>query len=114
MKTVGTSALVLPALSVLQRFRLPACDLFLVVVEGRLSVTDELGGATWHRPGDLVVCPRGRARTLGSDRDPVRVLAVAMPAGPEAALSLLLGEGEASGERLQRAADAGIEVLLDT
>jgi quercetin dioxygenase-like cupin family protein len=113
MNAAGSTVLTLPAQTVLRRFRLPGADLFLVVVEGCLRVTDDLGTASSYGPGALVVCPRGRARTLMAVGEPVRLLVVAMPSGPEQSLLLLLGGGAARGEQLQRVADAGIEVLLD-
>jgi len=100
---------VLPGGTPLRRFRVRAADLFLVVLEGELSVA-----AVARRAGDLVVCRAGEPVAVVVGPGPARVLAVALPGGPEAVLGALAASPPiADAHLLPLAADLGVDLLLD-
>jgi hypothetical protein len=83
-----------------------------VALAGRVTVLLD-GGATELTEGDAALCPAGRAWAVRAAA-PARVMALGVPAGPEAVLSTLAGPaGWSDAALVALAADAGVELLLD-
>ncbi len=84
-------------------------DLVLVVLAGRLTVAARPAG-----PGEVAVCPRGRPWAIRSAAEDVRLLALAVPPGPEAVLRALTATPPLDDATLLAlAVDGGVELLLD-
>ncbi|MFC4694864.1 hypothetical protein [Geodermatophilus arenarius] len=89
-------------------------DVVLVVTAGRPLVAVGSAPARPRPPGSAVVCPRGVPWSVGGGDAAARVVVVAVPAGPQAALATLLGPPPLDGAALvAAAADGGLEVVLE-
>jgi hypothetical protein len=105
---------VLPAGTALRRFRVRAADLFLVVLDGELSVAVAARAPRLLRPGDLAVCRAGEPVAVAAGLRTAKALAVALPGGPEAILGALAASPPmADAHLLPLAADLGVDLLLD-
>jgi hypothetical protein len=110
----AAAVVVLAAGTVLRRFRVRAADLFLVVLDGEPSVAVAGRVALVLRPGDLAVCRAGEPVAVVAGPGTARVLAVALPGGPEAILGALAASPPPAGAHLlPLAADLGVDLLLD-
>jgi hypothetical protein len=110
----AAAVVMLPAWAVLRRFRVRAADLFLVVLDGAPSVAVAARAPRPLRAGDLAVCRAGEAVAVVAGPAPARVLAVALPGGPEAILGALAASPPIRDTHLlPLAADVGVELLLD-
>src|SRR5690349_9266835 len=85
MTQAGLAEVTIPPGTVLRRCLARRSDLVLYVLTGHADV---LAGGTGRTvgPGEATVCPRGRPWQVRSRSDEVRLLALAVPAGPEAVL----------------------------
>lgn len=110
----AAAVVVLAAGTALRRFRVRAADLFLAVLDGEPSVAVAGRPATVLRAGDLAVCRAGEAVAVVAGPGTARVLAVALPGGPEAILGVLAASPPMAGAHLlPLAADLGVDLLLD-
>jgi mannose-6-phosphate isomerase-like protein (cupin superfamily) len=110
----GAALVTIRAGAVTRRCVARACDLVLVVMAGRLDLSIGDDGGRAYRSGEVAMCPRGEPWRLHPPAEDVRLLAVAVPAGPEAVLRELARTPRLDDAALiALAADAGVELLLD-
>ncbi len=96
------------------RERGEAPDLVLIVLAGQVDVSAGDAGRGPVGPGEVVVCPRSRPWEIRSCSDEVTLLALAVPAGPEAVLRALAQTPRIDDATLLcLAVDEGVELLLD-
>jgi hypothetical protein len=110
----GAAIVTIPAGAVLRRCLARACDVVLVVLAGRLDLSVGDDGRRAYGKGAAAVCGRGRPWLVHPPAGDVRLLAVAVPAGPELVLQALVDSPRLHDAALVAlAADAGVELLLD-
>ncbi len=108
----GLAVVSLAAGTATRRCRSTGAALVLVALAGRATVLVD-GAATELAEGDAAVCPAGRSWAVRT-AVPARLMAVGVPAGPEAVLRTLAGPaGWTDAALVALAADAGVELLLD-
>lgn len=112
MTDAGLAEVTIAPGAALRRCLARRSDLILYVVAGHAEVFSGTTGRT-VTAGEAVVCPRGRPWQIRSCGDEVRVLALAVPAGPEAVLrALARSPGLDDATLLAQAVDGGVELLL--
>lgn len=109
----GAIVVELPAGTVLRRFLARATDLYLIVLDGQICVPAGRDRRL-RRPGERALCRAGEPVAVRVGERDARVLAVAVPGGPEAILATLArSPALTDAHLLPLAVDLGVELLLD-
>ncbi|WP_433303708.1 hypothetical protein ACQP2F_12775 [Actinoplanes sp. CA-030573] len=112
MTEAGLTEVTIAAGTALRRCLARRSDLVLYVVAGHAEVFSGATGRT-VAPGEAAVCARGRPWQIRSRGGEVRLLALAVPAGPEAVLrALARSPALDDATLLALAVDGGVELLL--